>query len=121
MSSGSGKRKASCLVGVRFTPEAFAQVSQAAQRAGYDRLGEYLRVQAMGPGQGRGARLPQIDRAELVRTLAELGKIGSNVNQLARAVNASGGDELPHAATLRDVQADLADAFQAVRKALGRR
>ena len=119
MSSGSETRQAIHRVTVRFTPEEFGQVTAAAKRAGFDSLGEFLRVRALGAGRGKRAKLPPMDRAELVRVLAELGKIGSNVNQIARAVN-SGGD-LPSAATLGDIQDDLARTFEAVRKALGRR
>lgn len=119
MSSGSETRKATRLVPVRFTPEAFTQVTAAAARAGFESLGEFLRVRALGPGQGRAtARLPQLDRVELVRTLAEMGRVGSNVNQIARALN-SGADST-EAVILREIQADLAQTFAAVRKALGR-
>ena len=119
MSSGSETRKATQRVTVRFTPEGFAQVTAAAERAGFDSVGEFLRVRAMGPGQGRGAKRPQGDRAALVRTLAEMGKIGSNVNQLAHAANAGG--DIPAAVVLHFIKADLSAAFEAVRKALGRR
>jgi hypothetical protein len=119
MSSGSETRQAIHRVTVRFTPEAFDQVTAAAKRAGFESVGEFLRVRAIGPGKGKpSVRLPQIDRLALVQALAEMGRVGSNVNQIARAVN-SGGD-LPQAAPLRDIQADLAETLAAVRKALGR-
>lgn len=119
MSSGSENRKATRMVPVRFTPESFGRVTALAHKAGFDSLGEFLRVRALGPGQGKASvQRPQLDRVALVQALAEMGRVGSNVNQIARAVN-SGGDT-PQQATLQDIQADLAETFAAVRKALGR-
>lgn len=57
------------------------------------------------------------ERAELARLLAELGKIGSNVNQIARALN-GGGDAVP--SDLAGAQADIAAIRAAIMLALGR-
>lgn len=46
---------------------------------------DYLRLKVLGTKPVR--KLPSPEREVLLKFLAELGKIGSNVNQLARAVN----------------------------------
>jgi len=72
-------------------PAEFAQLEAAAERAGMT-IGGYMRHQCLGNAGPRAARRPPSSAPELAQLLAQLGKCGSNLNQIARALN-SGGDE----------------------------
>jgi hypothetical protein len=80
-------------------------------------LAGYARSHLLAAPPVRQARRPPVERAELARLLAELGKIGSNVNQIARALN-GGGDAVP--SDLAGAQADIAAIRAAIMLALGR-
>lgn len=114
--SGSEKRQRRRSVAVRFTDDEAAALEGAASRAGLT-TGAYLRILAFGTPGPRAARRPPVERVELARLLGQLGHVGSNVNQLARAAN--GGDELG-AVTLQETLTDIRHATQAIMKALGR-
>ncbi len=98
---GTETRQRSRLVAVRCTDAELATITTAAARAGMT-VGAFMRHQAIGTPGPRALRRPQVDRAELARVLAALGRFGSNVNQLARAANSGdipARDELTEAAT----------------------
>lgn len=61
-------------------------------------------------------RLPALDTRLLSKTLAELGKVGSNVNQLARVANSTG--TAPTAATLVTMAQQVAETRDAIVAAL---
>jgi hypothetical protein len=63
-------------------------------------------------------RRPPVERGELARILGELGKIGSNVNQIAKAIHTT--RNLPSWSELAEIKADIAVLRAAVIKALGR-
>lgn len=104
-------------VAVRCTEAEHAKMTEAAQRAGLS-VGAFLRALACeGPGL-RAARRPPIERQELARLLGHIGKLGSNVNQLAYAANAF--NELPRARELEEIGEEIRQMRDAVMKALGR-
>jgi len=104
-------------VAVRCTKAEHAKMTEAAQRAGLS-VGAFLRALACeGPGL-RAARRPPIERQELARLLGHIGKLGSNVNQLAYAANAF--NELPAALELQQMGTEVRQMRDAVMKALGR-
>jgi hypothetical protein len=74
---------------VRCTAEEQAAIKMAADRAGLS-VGAFLRAAALGDAGPRAVRRPPIERKELARLLGHLGKVGSNVNQLARGFNQTG-------------------------------
>lgn len=84
--SGSEKRQRTASILIRLTDEERAAVEDAASRAGLT-LASYARGQMLGGPQPRAGRRPPIETRQLARILGELGKIGSNINQLARAKN----------------------------------
>lgn len=84
--AGSEKRKRGTSIGVRMTPEERAEVDRRADAAGLS-VAAYLRACALGDAGPRATRKPPVAKQEMVRILGQLGKIGSNLNQLARAVN----------------------------------
>ena len=87
--SGSEKRQRDRLVGVRCTEVERAHLVARADAAGLS-LGDYLRSAALDARPLRAVRRPSADHALLAQAVAQLGKIGSNVNQIAHVLNASG-------------------------------
>lgn len=69
---------------IRVTQAEKTLIWQQAREAGHT-PSDYLRVRALASPPVR--RVPTPDRAVLLQLLAELGKIGSNVNQIARSLN----------------------------------
>jgi len=105
------------FVAVRCTDEEYAAILGRASEAGL-KIGSFLRSLALGDPGPRAARRPPIERQELARLLGELGKIGSNVNQLARGFNRDG--ILPGFPEILAAQRDIRDMRTALMKALGR-
>jgi Bacterial mobilisation protein (MobC) len=116
MASGSEKRARVRHLTMRLTPDERAAIDAAAERAGVT-AGSYARHAVLGVPAPRQARRPPIERRELARLLGELGHIGGNLNQLARAANqgivAYEGEVL---AALKE----LSGVREAILKALGR-
>ena len=77
-----------------------------------------MRALALGNPGPRARRRPPIEREKLARLLGELGKIGSNINQLAYAFNGRG--RLPDLAELSALRRELAQIRDALMTALGR-
>jgi hypothetical protein len=67
---------------IRCTQDERAAIKKAAQQAGLS-VGAFLRALALGDAGPRAVRRPPVERVELARLLGWLGKLGSNVNQLA--------------------------------------
>ena len=83
---GSENRKRQHLVQIRVTEEEKKIVKQDAVRAGVA-TGYYVRNLLLNAPIPRKSKRPPIETELLRKTLAELNKIGSNINQLARAHN----------------------------------
>ncbi|MFZ4859916.1 MAG: plasmid mobilization protein [Desulfuromonadaceae bacterium] len=80
-------------------------------------LSAYVRRVVLAAPVGRRGKRPPEAKAELARLLAQIGKIGSNLNQLAHAANAGAGvDGALLAAELGELEA----VRTAIRAALGR-
>jgi len=86
MSSGSDKRQRQMALRVRLTEAEHVAVSQAADRAGLSVAG-YARALLLAAEPLRQSRRPPATKAELAAILGQLGKVGSNINQLAHASN----------------------------------
>jgi hypothetical protein len=116
-----GRRRAAdaktAFISVRCTPDERVLIDMAAARAGLS-IGAYLRTLALGKAGPRARRRPPVEKAELARLLGALGKIGSNVNQLAAAFNASG--RCPQLAELTALRRELEQIRDAFMEALGR-
>ena len=76
MASGSEQRQRTAHLMVRLTPAERGALDAAAERAGLSLAG-YARATLLTAPPVRQARRPPVERAELVRLLAQLGKIGS--------------------------------------------
>ena len=105
------------FVAVRCTDSEHATMTEKAATAGLS-VGAYLRTLAIGSAGPRAIRRPPVERAELARLLGEIGKLGSNVNQIARVLNTTG--DLPASNNLAAITADVSVMRAALMKALGR-
>lgn len=84
--AGSDKRQRSRMVSIRLAPAEAARLQADAARAGLS-LGGYVRQVVLDAPPPRQSRRPPVERELLAQCLRQLGKLGSNVNQLARAAN----------------------------------
>ncbi|MEJ0051716.1 MAG: hypothetical protein WDN02_11030 [Methylovirgula sp.] len=105
------------FIAVRCTAEEHAAIDAAATAAGLS-IGAYLRAQALGDPGPRSVRRPPVERKELARLIGLLGKLGSNVNQIAHAFNSA--RLLPGFPELVAIRRDIAEMRAALIKALGR-
>lgn len=71
---------------VRFLDDEYTAIEAKAAAASLS-FGAYLRACALGDAGPRAQRSPSVDRELAAHAIAELNKAGSNLNQIARAVN----------------------------------
>jgi hypothetical protein len=112
---GSETRKKTRLVTSRYDADEFAELEEAASRSGFT-LASYQRIQSLSKPKTRSTRRAPIERELLAKVLGQLGKIGSNLNQIARDAHLD-----------REVQAEVVAELPVLRgvvplllKALGR-
>lgn len=113
--SASQTRQRFRSVKVALTEEERATVATAAQALGFS-LSGYARQTLLGhptPRTQRAAPLPE--RQDLARLLGQLGRVGGNLNQLAKLAHQ--GQPLP-ADALADALAEVRAAAEQVRQAL---
>jgi hypothetical protein len=103
------------FIAVRCTDDQHTTISAAADQAGLS-IGAYLRALAVGMPGPRSVRRPPIERKELARLLAHIGKLGSNINQVAKAANTT--RNLPSWSELAVMREDIRMMRTAVLKAL---
>jgi hypothetical protein len=85
--SGSQQRKKLNMVTTGYDDAELAQLDEAASRAGLTRA-SFQRVQSLGtPPKTRSTRRAPVEKEMLAKALGQLGKVGGNLNQLARAAN----------------------------------
>jgi len=100
---------------MRLTAGERAALEEAAARVGLT-AAAYVRAKCIGTPTDRASRRPTVERAALAQMLAQLGKCGSNLNQIARVLNSTAS--APH-----DIPAALDDfraACAAIMRALGK-
>ena len=73
-------------IAVRITDDDHSFLEQSASQAGLS-IGAFLRTVALGTAGARAVKKPRIEREQLAKLLGEIGKLGSNVNQIARWAN----------------------------------
>lgn len=93
MTSGTDRRQRGVTVTVRMTPEERAQLEALSSRSGLA-AGAFLRAAAFGGAGPRAQRRPSADHAVLRQLLGELGRVGNNINQIARTLNTGGTPDL---------------------------
>ena len=114
--SGTEKRQRTRLKAIRLTPDELAAIEVAAERAGMT-VGAYMRSVVLAAPVPRQSRRPPVERRALAQLLGQIGKLGSNVNQLAKYGNLGRLIEDRH---LAEAAADIAALRAAVMDALGR-
>jgi hypothetical protein len=87
--SGTQRRQRSYLAGMACTAEERAQLEAAAERAGLT-VSAFMRQQCFGTPGPRAVRRPPVERAALAQLLAQIGKCGGNLNQIAKHLNSGG-------------------------------
>ena len=111
---GTETRQKSLLVTSRYSPDEFAQLDEAASRAGLSRA-SFQRVQSLGtPPKTRSTRRAPIEREMLAKALGQLGKVGSNLNQLAHAANLNRTERDQIGAAVAELRGLLPDFLQAL-------
>jgi hypothetical protein len=104
------------LINLRCTDHERVAIQTIAEDTGFS-VGAFLRLLALGNAGPRAVRKPPAERAELARLLGELGKIGSNVNQIAKTVNTTRNP--PSWSELAQIKADIAAMRASILRALG--
>jgi hypothetical protein len=94
-----------------------AALEEAANRAGLA-PGSYVRSKVFGGNPPRAARVPPVERQGLALLLAQIGRVGGNLNQLARASNTGQGVYAPE---LDAALTDLRTLRNELRGLLGRK
>jgi len=94
MAGGSNKRQRNKQCLVRFTEQEFAELSTKADLAGRPKAA-FLRAAALGNVGPRAQRRPPADHKALRQILGHCGRIGNNINQIAKHLNMGDGVSLP--------------------------
>jgi hypothetical protein len=113
---GSEKRARSTHITIRLSDDERKTIEDAAEKAGLT-TGSHARQVLLGAPAPRQVRRPPVERKELARLLGELGRVGGNVNQLARAVH---NGVLVYEGELDRALAGLQEVRGAILVALGR-
>lgn len=100
--SGTEKRRRSIILTARFDQKEAATVRRMADSSGLS-VGSLLRRALFNTPPPRAARQPSVEVQAVARLLGQLGKIGSNINQLAKHANAGRYEENSVELALRDL------------------
>ena len=100
---------------IRLSDDERAEIVRRADAAGLS-IGGYWKSAVFNLPPPRQSHRPSVDRVELAKLLGQLGRVGNNINQLARTLNAEGSVEIPE---LTQALKELTDMREAVMIALG--
>ncbi len=110
MASGSDKRLRDHTVTVRLNDGEREKLNELSSRSGLA-LGAFMRAAAFGDSGPRAQRRPPADHAALRQILGHCGRIGNNLNQIAKHLNAGGQ------ANMRELKEALA-IYREIRNAI---
>lgn len=113
----SEKRKRGYAIGVRCNAAEFVVIDEKARDAGLSR-GSYIRAVVLGTPGPRAKRSAPVNAEALARATAALNKVGSNLNQIAHALNS--GQAAGSRETI-DSLAEVRAAAAAIREITGRK
>jgi hypothetical protein len=116
--SGSATRQRSHMMNFRASDAERAEIEAAAERTGLA-VGAYVRSRVLEKPTTRATRRPPVERAALAQLLGQIGKIGSNLNQIARSENRGRESEWMEDA-LRQALREWGEMRDAVMQAMGR-
>ena len=114
MASGSDKRQRGVTVTVRLSEDERTRLDDLSSRSGLA-AGAFMRAAAFGDAGPRAQRRPPADHKALRQLLGECGRLGNNINQIARRLNADGPLDIPE---LREALAAYLDIRAAILRAL---
>jgi len=100
---------------IRLSVEQRTEIVRRAESAGLS-IGGYCKSVIFNCPPPRRSRRPHVEHVQLAKLLAHLGKLSSNVNQLARQINTEGSVSIPE---LVDALEDIAIIRAAIMSALG--
>lgn len=112
----SEKRHRQARVTVRLSSDERTALETAANASGLT-LGSYIRARLTDGKALRSVRRPPVECDLLARLLGQIGKVGSNLNQIAMVMNAQG--IVMHGA-ISDELSEVKSLREAILKALGR-
>lgn len=115
MASGSDNRRRTKQCLVRFTEQEFTEITGKADRAGIASAA-FLRAAALGNPGPRAQRRPPADHVALRQILGHCGRIGNNLNQIAKRLNEGGQAPIRE---LREALAAYLHIRDAILSALG--
>lgn len=116
--SGSERRERKRIIGVRVTDDEMAEITAEAERSGLT-VASYARSVLLSAPAPRARRRPSIEAEALGRLLGDLGKVGSNLNQIAHHMNAGRNEVSP--AAMEAALSEVADIRAAILEAMGRK
>ncbi len=121
--AGSDKRQRGKIMAFRCFDEEFNAIAAKADKAGLS-CGAFMRAAALGDPGPRAQRRPPADHKALRQLLGHVGRIGNNINQIARALNAGDQPSLPEVKEIlrvcREIRNALLDIRNAILVALGK-
>ncbi|HEV2521692.1 MAG TPA: plasmid mobilization relaxosome protein MobC [Candidatus Acidoferrales bacterium] len=115
--AGSDKRRRTRQSLVRWTEEEFNAIAAKADKAGLA-VAAFMRASALGDAGPRAQRRPPADHVALRQILGHIGRIGNNLNQITRALNAG---ELVRVPELKEVLLACLGIRDAIFEALGKK
>ena len=110
MASGSNKRQRGDTVTVRLSKDERETLEALASKSGMA-AGAFMRAAAFGDSGPRAQRRAPADQQMLRQILGHLGKVGSNVNQIARQLNAGEQAAVPELRAALGAYLELRDAI----------
>jgi hypothetical protein len=100
--SGSENRKRGPKIDFRVTPDEFAQIKAAADRAG-ESVGSYVRSCSLKTPLRRAVRRPPVATAQLAQLLGMVGSTGGALQRIAQRVDSA------ESATIAEINAAMTD------------
>ena len=117
MASGSEKRQRNRLISLRLSDGEFNRIAARADACGLG-VSSFLRASGLDGDAGpRAHRRPPADHRILRQILGQLGRVGNNINQIARALNSEDKSKLPQ---LQEALKVYAEIRKAILEALGK-
>ena len=112
--SGTQNRKRAHMVTSAYDDAELAELDELASRAGLTRA-SFQRVQTLTTApKTRSTRRAPIERELLAKTLGQLGKVGSNINQIAHAANIGDAERFDLKAALTELRGLVPDIYAAL-------
>jgi hypothetical protein len=114
--AGSDKRQRGKIIASRCLDEEFTAIAAKADKAGLA-VAAFMRAAALGDAGLRAQRRPPVDHKALRQYLGQVGRLGNNINQIARALNSR--EEASHP-ELQEVLRACLDILNRINAALGK-